>query len=115
MFDYINGDGIHSVFQEFCIKRNREIDNAVLGEIKQIAIENGIKTEYILHEKAIIRALKKQIPQKPDLEGDGYDDNGELIYDTGYCPNCRHLFEVDYDSPDYCPVCGQKLDWSDCE
>ena len=60
-------------------------------------------------------ALEKQIPKKPDLEGDGYGDNGELIYDTGYCPDCRCQFEVDYDVTDYCPECGQALDWSDID
>lgn len=65
--------------------------------------------------KNVIDALDKQIPKCPDLEGDGYDDNGELIYDTGYCPNCRHEFEVYYDATKYCPNCGQHLDWSNIE
>lgn len=56
-------------------------------------------------------ALEKQIPESPDYEGDGYGDNRELIYDTAYCPSCRHVFEVDYDKSDYCPECGQRLDW----
>ena len=30
-------------------------------------------------------ALAKQIPIKPDYEGDGYDENGNLIYDTWIC------------------------------
>ena len=60
-----------------------------------------------------IEALEKQIPEKPDLEGDGYDENGELIYDTGYCPDCRHVFEVYYDAPKHCPDCGKALDWSE--
>lgn len=60
-------------------------------------------------------ALEKQILKKPDLEGDGYDDNGNLIYDTGFCPNCNHEFEVDYDATKCCPECGQALDWSDSE
>ena len=63
--------------------------------------------------KAAKDALEKQIPKKPDLEGDGYDEKGELIYDTGYCPNCRHMFEVDYDATIHCPNCGQALDWSE--
>ena len=58
-----------------------------------------------------IEALEKQIPKSPDLEGDGYDDSGNLIYDTGYCPNCNHIFEVDYDATQFCPNCGQALDW----
>ena len=66
-------------------------------------------------QKKAIDALEKQIPKKPDLEGDGYDENGNLIYDTGYCPNCRHIFEVYYDATRHCPVCGQALDWSDVE
>ncbi|MDO5399311.1 MAG: hypothetical protein Q4G33_15460 [bacterium] len=60
-----------------------------------------------------IEALEKQLPKKPEYEADGYDDNGQLLYDTAYCPNCRHEFEVDYDATDYCPNCGQALDWSD--
>ena len=60
-------------------------------------------------------AVKRQIAIKPELEGDGYDENGNLIYDTGYCPNCRHIFEVYYDATRHCPVCGQALDWSDTE
>lgn len=62
-----------------------------------------------------IAALEKQMPESPDYEGDGYGDNGELIYDTAYCPNCQHVFEVDYDKSDYCPECGQKLDWSEIQ
>lgn len=62
-----------------------------------------------------ISALKKQIPKKPDYEGDGYDENGNIIYDTWICPNCNHNYEADYDDYDFCPNCGQALDWSDEE
>lgn len=58
-------------------------------------------------------ALEKQIPKKPNLEGDGYDNKGNLIYDTWLCPNCEAHYEVDYDDYNYCPICGQKLDMSD--
>ena len=58
-------------------------------------------------------ALAKQIPIKPDYEGDGYDENGNLIYDTWICPNCGKHYEVDYDDYNCCPECGQALDWSD--
>lgn len=57
----------------------------------------------------------KQVPKQLDYEAEGYDDNGELIYDTAYCPRCRYSFEVDYESPNYCPDCGQALDWSNIE
>ena len=58
-----------------------------------------------------IKALEKQIPKKPDFEGDGYAD-GFLVYDTWICPCCEHKFEVDYEEYKHCPECGQTIDWS---
>ena len=59
-------------------------------------------------------AAAKQIPKELDYEGDGYDDNGNIIYDTAFCRNCHHEFEIDYcGKPSYCPDCGQKLNWSE--
>lgn len=58
-------------------------------------------------------ALEKQIPKKPTLEGDGYDETGNLIYDTGLCPTCNQDYECYYHAPKYCENCGQSLDWSD--
>lgn len=60
-----------------------------------------------------ISALEKQIPKKPDLEGDGYDDNGELIYDTWICPCCGKYYEVYYEEYEFCPQCGQAIDWTE--
>lgn len=57
-------------------------------------------------------AREKQMPKKPDMEGDGYDDNGELIFDTWICPSCGRRYEVDYDAYEYCPNCGQHIDTS---
>lgn len=59
-----------------------------------------------------INALNKQIPMKPDLEGDGYWD-GELVYDTGICPLCGQEYEIEYHTPKHCESCGQALDWSE--
>lgn len=60
-------------------------------------------------------AREKEIAKKPDYEGDGYDDNGELIYDTWICPNCDQHYEVGYDNQDYCPSCGQHIQHEDWE
>lgn len=57
--------------------------------------------------------VEKQIPKKPDLIGDGYDDNSNLIYDTWICPCCETQYELDYDDYKFCPECGQALDWND--
>lgn len=59
-----------------------------------------------------IEVLDKQIPKKPLFEGDGYW-NGELVYDTWVCPNCDAEFETETDKYNYCPSCGQKIDWND--
>ena len=59
-----------------------------------------------------ISALEKQIPNKPNYEGDGYAD-GYLVYNTWICTCCEKHYEVDYDDYKHCPDCGQKLDWED--
>lgn len=61
--------------------------------------------------KCIDAALEKQIPKKPYVYGGGYGNNGEIIYDTYDCPNCDKSYEMDYEKYDYCPNCGQALDW----
>lgn len=59
------------------------------------------------------KLVDKQTPKKPNLEGDGYDEQGNLIYDTWICPSCQKHYELDYDEYDYCPNCGQKILWGD--
>ena len=56
-----------------------------------------------------ISALEKQIPKELIAEGDGCAD-GEMVYDSFYCPSCDHHME-DYEVKDYCPECGQKICW----
>ena len=61
----------------------------------------------------LIKAIvKKEIPKKTYFESDGYAD-GYPVYDTWICPRCGHNYEVDSDKFDYCPKCGQRIDWSD--
>lgn len=62
-----------------------------------------------------IEGLEMRTAKKPDYEADGYDNNGELIYDTWICPNCDEKYEVDYDKYDCCPKCGQAIDWNEEE
>jgi rubrerythrin len=106
-------DYMASLIEKIIIERNQKVDNAILGEIRQIAIEEGIETKIALNQKAIVDALRKQIPTKPDYEGNGYDDRGNLIYDTWICPNCGDRYEVDYEYYRHCPMCGQLIDWSE--
>lgn len=85
-----------------------------LWKIEYYAGFNAEKARLKAVEDACVvacEALEKQIPMKPDLEGDGYAD-GHLVYDTWICPYCEKHYEVDYDDYDYCPNCGQAIDWS---
>ncbi len=98
--------------------KNEEAISCLMNFNISFSRGNG-KTRLILALKKAIAALEKQIQKKPDYEGDGYDENGNLIYDTWICPNCGKHYEVDYDDYDFCPDCGQAidkaLDWSDEE
>ena len=90
---------------EVCIKWRKDIDNAILGEIKTRAIEHGIKTEYVLNEKAIISALEKQIPKKPV-------PTQQPCKSRFACSICDKRI---YSKQKFCDRCGQALDWSDTE
>lgn len=61
--------------------------------------------------KELAELKELRTPKKPTYEGDGYSD-GQMVYDTWICPCCDTEYEVDYDEYDYCPNCGQKIDWS---
>ncbi len=62
----------------------------------------------------VIALAERTTPKKLIYEGDG---DGELVYDTAFCPNCNNIFEYDswnWKDP-YCPKCGQALDWEEKE
>lgn len=62
------------------------------------------------HEK---EAIKMQVPKKLYFEGDGYASDGSMVYDFAKCQICGHEFEEGYAEwgCNYCPNCGNKLDW----
>lgn len=83
-------------------KEDREDTLKVMHEISEL-LDTGLDPDKIqeLRERDTAKA--------PDYEGDGYDNKGEMIYDTWICPNCGKHYEVDYDDYDFCPNCGQRL------
>ena len=93
------------IIEKIIIERNKKVDNAILGEIEKIAIDNKIVTKITLNEKAIVNALEKQIPKK--VEVTKYDIGG-----NNYFCSCGNKLR---NSSEYCDKCGCKLDWSDTE
>lgn len=102
---------IYKMVNEFIVKRQKEIEGAIIGEICEIAKENGIRTEIILNEKAITQALLKSQKKKlcsKNIEVEVYNSGGfKRTKKVPCCPTCFYLIECGA----YCPNCGQALDW----
>ena len=114
-------DYMESIVEKIIVERNKKVDSTILGEIQQIAVENGIETKIILNEKTVADALRKAIPKKPTYVDTRFRNHGRRISDGSSiakcykCPNCwSHIFHV-FDDENYCVHCGQALDWSDTE
>lgn len=65
-------------------------------ELKRLTEEN---------ERLKERDTPKKVEHSPEVDDD-----------MVVCPICSREFEIDYDEHcDYCPSCGQKLDWNEIE
>ena len=58
-----------------------------------------------------VKALKKQIPMRPNNVQTIFDFSGRYCTTKGNCPVCN--IEELYKSDFYCNKCGQKLDWGE--
>lgn len=95
--------------------QNYERKNEIQGyEMAINALEEVQKYRQIGSVEECSEAVEKQTAKRPDYEGDGFSD-GQLVYDTWICPCCGKHYEVDCDRYDYCPNCGQHIDWGDEE
>ena len=56
-----------------------------------------------------IKALEKQVPKKPHKIHD-MNVNGHPYYES-VCHDCEYVLDACKD--DFCPNCGQAIDWSD--
>lgn len=96
-----------------------EINDEILEKLAEYE-DTGMTPEHVIEMQidlvtmnAASETYRKEKAERPDIYGDGYDPDGNLIYDTWDCPRCGVSYELDYDHYDYCPNCGQKIDWSD--
>ena len=99
--------------QRLQLKSIYEVCNDELCDSCNLCYAQGTTGEHIKSIEIAIQALGKQISKKPTYEGDGYAPDGTFVFDEWLCPSCGKRYEVDYDDYDYCPNCGQKIDWSD--
>ena len=53
--------------------------------------------------------MEKEIPKKPFVL---FTENGDQTQAFDVCPNCGSP-DIDKECGDYCPKCGQKLDWEE--
>lgn len=87
-------------------------ESEAIKELRNIRPKGGIIPQKRAEAIDIaIKSLNKQIPKSPTYEGDGYAPDGTFVWDEWLCPHCGSRFEVDYDDYNYCPDCGQKIDW----
>lgn len=115
---------IHEIVEKISVERKKRLDNAILGEIRQIAKDNSLDTVIVLDETAIVQALKKQIPKKPIIE---YGKKpithsyGRLM--NFFCPICGRFLTAMYENDvengggihrnwKGCPTCLQAIDFT---
>lgn len=83
--------------------------NALVDDFSFVYKGKSISKEALIECREVIhKALEKQIPKKPiGKEVIGVSMTG-YKYKGGQCPKCMSTV-----SGDYCPNCGQALDWSE--
>ena len=59
--------------------------------------------------------VKKEIPISPIRNGYWYDPDRSQVHVGWKCSNCGTKYRVYYADYDYCPHCGQRIDWSNEE
>ena len=59
--------------------------------------------------------VNRTTKMKPEYWSDSVEEDGQIIFDHWNCPNCHHEYELDYEQYDFCPYCGQAIDWSNDE
>ncbi len=67
-----------------------------------------------LEPNEVMELKKRHEPETPHIWGDGYDKEGNIIYDMYDCPGCGKSYEID-DKYKHCPECGQAIDWRGLE
>lgn len=74
---------------------------------------SDFENNFVELKDTVISLLERNKAKMVRYEFDGYA-NSIPVYDTAYCPNCDHYFDLSYDEQtNFCPECGQRLKWGD--
>lgn len=93
---------VKSFTDEIIVKRSQTMTNAILGEIKEIATDNGITTEIEINEPFVLELVRKSQPRKPKW----------LLREFAVCKCGRILRQEEKTRCSvYCDMCGQRIDW----
>ena len=100
---HVEYDGaVGSIQNEIAVRMAEKYEDFVVKQIAMEARAEGVSDLTVLNKKAILDAIKKQIPQKP------VDKDDREMY--GHCAVCRKLVHI---GEDYCDQCGQAIDWEE--
>lgn len=103
----INADGLKELYEGFY-----EYNSALAVPIK-VVLQNidDMPTIAMINESILSKSLKEE-KFAPVTWGDGYVPDGSEIIDMWECPGCERHFDIESEHYDYCPKCGQHIDWS---
>ena len=113
--DYdLMGNEVYSITNKAIISMQENINDKLYESIREIAVDNGINTIYVMDKKVIIEALTKQlVAKKPICINFSIDRRlAEHNIMEGKCPTCGETVTGNWYG-EYCGCCGQKLEWED--
>lgn len=67
---------------------------------------------YVMIKTDLEKLEVKETPMKPIANH--YEEIGEKPYIKYTCPKCNNKYQLIKNHGEYCPYCGQRLDWSEC-
>ena len=88
----------------------------VKGCTQRDMLMNGINCNVphrYLREMSTGKSEEPETPvkMKPAYEMNGHEADGTFESDMWICPKCGSKYEVEHEEYDYCPKCGQGIDW----
>lgn len=103
----INADGLKELY-EGLYEYNSELAVPIKVVLQNI---DDMPTIATINESILSKSLKEE---KLALVtwGVGYAPDGSEIIDMWECPGCERHFDIESEHYDYCPKCGQHIDWS---